>query len=64
MYYLSRGNKYQFDIPVSEQCNFLRNHNNPKDDLWRSFYQYKAQMLFYWQYYGAYQSDINTMSTL
>ncbi len=43
---LSRGNKKQFDIPVSVQSEFLRTHEAPKDDLWRSFFQYKAQSLF------------------
>ncbi len=44
--YLGRGNKILFDIPVAIQYNFLRTHRSPKNDIWRSFFQYKAQMLF------------------
>lgn len=43
---LAKGNKWQFDIPRSVQENFLESHQNPKNDIDRSFYQYKAQMLF------------------
>ncbi len=43
---LAKGNKWQFDIPVQEQLEFLESHGTPKNDLCRSFLQYKAQMLF------------------
>lgn len=43
---LAKGNKCQFDIPKSDQLTFLVSHPNPKNDIDRSFYQYKAQMLF------------------
>lgn len=46
MIVLARGNKEQFDIPKSAQIKFLEAHVNPKNDIHRSFYQYKAQMLF------------------
>lgn len=46
--FLSKGNKEQFDIPVSIQKKFLIRLGIPKNDIQRSFYQYKAQMLFVW----------------
>ncbi|MBD5233350.1 MAG: hypothetical protein HDS65_04130 [Bacteroidales bacterium] len=43
---LAKGDKWQFDIPVAEQLEFIRRLPEPKHDISRSFYQYKAQMLF------------------
>lgn len=46
MGFLNRGDKHQFDIPVSKQVDFLETFRNPKNDICRSFFQYKAQSLF------------------
>lgn len=46
MRFLAKGNKWQFDIPVKEQLDYIQKLPTPKDDFQRSFNQYKAQMLF------------------
>lgn len=46
MRFLEKGNKYQFDIPVKEQLIYLKKFREPKNDIQRSFYQYKCQMFF------------------
>lgn len=46
MRFLEKGNKTQFDIPVEKQMTYLKKFREPKDDIQRSFYQYRCQMFF------------------
>lgn len=46
MRFLEAGNKFQFDIPVEEQQKYLDSFSEPKNDIRRSFCQYKCQMFF------------------
>lgn len=46
MKFFAKGNKWQFDIPVKEQLDFINNLPEPRNDFQRSFNQYKAQMFF------------------
>lgn len=46
MRFLEKGNKYQFDIPVQDQLKYLNRFREPKNDIKRSFCQYKCQMFF------------------
>ena len=46
MNFLAKGDKWQFDIPVSEQLKYIDTFPNPISDVERSFFQYKSQMLF------------------
>lgn len=43
---LGKGDLAWFDLPIDKQSVFLKKHDSPKDDIHRSFLQYKAQMLF------------------
>lgn len=44
--FLAKGNKYQFDIPVEVQYQYLYNIKEPQNDIERSYAQYKCQMFF------------------
>lgn len=43
----NRNVTFYFDIPASEQNAYLMHFPEPKDDIDRSYYQYKCQMFFY-----------------
>ena len=43
---LAKGDKTLWDIPAEEQKIFLDSLTPPKDDIQRSFYQYKCQCIF------------------
>lgn len=44
--FLTRGNKTLFDVPSSVQAIYLDSFPKPKDDIERSFFQYKCQNFF------------------
>lgn len=46
MKFLAKGNKWQFDIPIEKQMDFINDLPMPVNDFQRSFNQYKAQMFF------------------
>lgn len=46
MKFLAKGDKTLFDVAISKQRAFLESLPNPRDDMERSFFQYKAQSLF------------------
>lgn len=46
MNFLAKGNKWQFDIPLKKQLKYLNHFENPQNDIQRSFFQYKCQMVF------------------
>lgn len=46
LYIIDKHNKGLFDIPVEEQKRYLSQFPEPKDDIERSYCQYKCQMLF------------------
>ena len=46
LFWLGKGNRSMFDVPVVEQADFLGELGNPIDDFDRSFKQYKCQLFF------------------
>ena len=44
--FLLKGDKSQFDVPAVEQENFLESLRYPKDDIDRSYLQYRCQNFF------------------
>lgn len=46
LYYIDKYSKHQFDIPVEEQLLFMSSLGQPKDDIDRSYKQFRCQELF------------------
>lgn len=45
--FFNRNATYYFEIPFSDQKAYLMRFPEPKDDIERSYYQYKCQVFFY-----------------
>ena len=43
---IDKYNKHQFDIPVEEQLAYMSSLGVPKDDIYRSYFQFKCQWYF------------------